>query len=600
MYLDAYLGGQELWTGDTPRYGDKFICCVHIEGFPSQAYPNILGFLDSLPLTYRWSTRFIYLDRHTALKELNRYRRQWRQKTRGFFQQVFRISSGQINEDALLMAKQADTAITDAQSAVVTFGYYSSVVVLMGEERQPLDEQARVVVRELRRQGFNGRKETINTLQSWLGTLAGHPEPNVRRPLLHTLNLSDLMPLSGVWAGRAVNPCPLYPADSPPLLQAATTGNTPFRLNLHVSDVGHTLIFGPTGAGKSTLLCLIMAQFLRYPGGTIAAFDNGRSMFALCHAVGGRFYDLGAGRSDIGFAPLQYLDNDNDVAWAAEWITTCFELQAGHRPSPRQKEAINRALKLLRESPEGRSLTDFTASLQDAEVRDALRYYTLDGPLGQLLDSREDGLQEDRVQVFEMSELMGLGPATLLPVMLYLFRRIDKMAHGQPGLLPVDEAWLALGHPVFREKLRDWFKKKRKENWAIVPATQSLSDATRSGILDVLMESCPTKIFLPNEEADKTGTPESPGPNELYRMFGLNEVEIELIRTAQKKRHYYYTSPEGHRLFDLALGPIALSFVGISSAEDIARIRQLMDEHRDHWPFAWLKERGIADEPRAA
>jgi type IV secretion system protein VirB4 len=114
------------------------------------------------------------------------------------------------------------------------------------------------------------------------------------------------------------------------------------------------------------------------------------------------------------------------------------------------------------------------------------------------------------------------------------------------------------------------------------------------------MESCPTKIFLPNEEADKTGTPESPGPNELYRMFGLNEVEIELIRTAQKKRHYYYTSPEGHRLFDLALGPIALSFVGISSAEDIARIRQLMDEHRDHWPFAWLKERGIADEPRAA
>src|SRR5699024_2039773 len=132
-----------------------------------------------------------------------------------------------------------------------------------------------------------------NTLETWLGTLPGHAAPNIRRPLIHTLHLADLLPLSGVWAGRDRCPCPLYPEDSPPLLHAATKGATPFRLNLHVGDVGHTLVFGPTGAGKSTLLSTIAAQFRRYEGATIYSFDKGRSMMALALACGGRHHDIG-------------------------------------------------------------------------------------------------------------------------------------------------------------------------------------------------------------------------------------------------------------------------------------------------------------------
>ena len=69
-------------------------------------------------------------------------------------------------------------------------------------------------------------------------------------------------------------------------------------------------------------------------------------------------------------------------------------------------------------------------------------------------------------------------------------------------------------------------------------------------------ESCPTKIFLPNEEAGRPAPAEHPGPRDLYEAMGLNETQIEIIRTATKKRHYYLVSPEGRRLFDLGLGPI--------------------------------------------
>jgi type IV secretion/conjugal transfer VirB4 family ATPase len=593
-YMDTYVGGQELWTGDLPKIGEHFVCCVSLESFPPESYPNMLQMLENMPVAYRWSSRMIYLDTHESIGELKKYRRKWRQKVRGFFAQVFKTQGGIINEDALTMAGQAEAAIADASSAQVAFGYYTPILVLMGKERGALLENARLLVREIQREGFACRLETINTLEAWLGSLPGHPIPNIRRSLIHTLNLADLLPLSSVWAGKDRCPCPFYPPDSSPLLHAATSGATPFRVNLHIGDVGHTLVFGPTGAGKSTLLATIIAQFRRYPNASICAFDKGRSLWTLAEACEGRHYDIAATHSPA-FAPLAAIDTASDMAWAEEWVSICYTLQAGVPPSPRQREEIHRAMRLLQEdkSQNERSFTDFLLTVQDEPIRSALNPYTISGTYGHLLDSREDGLQADDFTVLEIEELMGLGDKIAIPVLLYLFRRFEKSLKGQPALLVLDEAWVMLGHPVFREKIREWLKVLRKANCAVVLATQSLSDAVKSGILDVLLESCPTKILLPNEEADKGGTEQHPGPRDLYAVMGLNDTEVGILKTAIKKRHYYYISPEGRRLFDLGLGPIALSFLAVSDKEQLAYLRELKENHGPKWPYVWLKEKRV-------
>jgi type IV secretion/conjugal transfer VirB4 family ATPase len=596
MYLDAYLGISELWPGDTPRLGEQFIQVIAIAGFPSESYPNILGVLDTLPIPYRWSTRFLYLDPVDALAALGAFRRKWRQKMTGLAAQVFRTKNATVNQDAVSMATEVDTAITETHSNLVTYGYYTGNIVVMGSQRSTLVEHARYVAREITRMGFAARVETVNTIEAWLGTLPGHPHPNIRRPLLHTRNLADLLPLASVWSGLNQNPCPFYSQPAPPLMHVATTGATPFRLNLHHGDLGHSLIFGPTGAGKSVLLATLAAQCRRYPKASITAFDKGRSMYALASATGGKHYDLAGDTASPGLCPLAYLDSESDAAWAEEWLCACFTLQVDHAPTPRQREEIHRAIALLRKSAEGRSLTDFVATVQDAELRSAMANYTIDGSLGPLLDARDDGLADSAFMVFEIEELMGLGEKNLIPVLLYLFRRFERSLKGQPAYLFLDEAWIMLGHPVFRDKIREWLKVLRKANCAVILSTQSLSDAVQSGILDVLLESCPTKILLPNEEADKAGSGSVLGPRDLYTLVGLNEAEIDILKNAQKKRHYYYISPAGRRLFELCLGPVALSFVAVSDKATLAQLRALSAQHGSDWPFVWLKTKGIAHE----
>ncbi len=580
MYLD-WLATAELDHGLTPTVENRFLGVVAIDGLPAESWPGILNGLDQMAITYRWSSRFIFLDAEEAKLKLERTRRRWQQKTRPFLDQLFQTRSRSLDQDAMSMVVETEDAIAEASSQLVAYGYYTPVVILFDERSESLRDKAEVVRRLIQAEGFGARIETLNATDAFLGSLPGNWFCNIREPLINTRNLADLIPLNSIWSGRPTAPCPFYPPQAPPLMQVAS-GSTPFRLNLHVDDVGHTLILGPTGTGKSALLALIAAQFRRYKDAQVFAFDKGNSMMPLTLGVGGDHYEIGGGAGEcsrLAFCPLSDLVTDADRAWACEWIEALASLQ-GLAITPEHRNAISHQVALMAEAP-GRSISDFVSGVQMRDIKDALHHYTIDGPMGQLLDAEEDGLTLGRFQCFEIEELMNMGERNLVPVLTYLFRRIEKRLDGSPSLIILDEAWLMLGHPVFREKIRTWLKVLRKANCAVVLATQSISDAERSGIIDVLTESCLTKICLPNSSG-----------REFYERLGFNERQIEIIANAIPKREYYVTSPDGRRLFEMALGPVTLAFVGASGKADLSRIRALVSLHGNDWPRQWLIERG--------
>jgi len=137
--------------------------------------------------------------------------------------------------------------------------------------------------------------------------------------------------------------------------------------------------------------------------------------------------------------------------------------------------------------------------LQSGPLKRALNPYCVGGSFGRLLDSEVEKLGEAPVQTFETEGLIGAGAAPA--VLTYLFHRIEGRLDGRPALLIIDEGWLVLDDPAFAQQLREWLKTLRKKNASVIFATQSLSDIDGSTIASAIIESCPTRIFLPNERA---------------------------------------------------------------------------------------------------
>jgi type IV secretion system protein VirB4 len=592
LYLDGLLADTPLIGGLEPKLGDLHLRTLSALGFPNTSRPGILDALNHQDFAYRWVTRFIALDKTDATRALTKLRRQWFNKRKSITAMLREVM---YNQPAQLLDSDADNKVVDADLALqalggdhVAFGYLTTTITVSDTDRGRAEDKVRAVERIINGLGFTTIREGVNAVEAWLSSLPGHAYANVRQPLVHTLNLAHLMPLSSVWAGPARN----AHLDGPPLLIAQTSGSTPFRLSTHVGDVGHMLVVGPTGAGKSVLLALIALQFRRYARSQIILFDMGFSARAAVLAMGGSHHSLGdqpehGDGAGLSFQPLRGIHRESERSWAADWIATLL----AHEKvlvTPDIKEAIWSALTSLASAPpEERTLTGLSMVLQSNMLRAALTAYTVDGAYGSLLDASEERLAPASVQCFETEALMQR-KGVVAPVLTYLFHRIEQRFDGRPTLLLIDEAWSLLDDPLFAARLREWLKTLRKKNVSVLFATQSLADITASSIAPAIIESCPQRILLPNDRAIE------PQSRAIYARFGLNDRQIELISRATPKRQYYLQSARGNRLFELGLGPIALALCGASEPASQARIDALLAEHgAADFAASFLRDAGL-------
>ncbi|TPW28123.1 conjugal transfer protein TrbE [Pararhizobium mangrovi] len=592
IYLDALLADQPLTGGLEPMLGAAHLRILTVTGFPSATTPGILDDLNRLAFAYRWSTRAILLDKTDATKLLTRIRRQWfakRKSVAAILKEVMtNEASALVDTDAHNKAMDVDAALQELGADMAGQAYVTATVTVWDEDPRIADEKLRLVEKVVQGRDFTAMTETVNAVEAWLGSLPGHVYANVRQPPVSTLNLAHMIPLSAVWAGPARDE---HLRDAP-LLFGKTEGSTPFRFSLHVGDVGHTLVVGPTGAGKSVLLALMALQFRRYRGSQVFAFDFGGSMRAAALSMGGDWHDLGGDLSDdaedsVALQPLARIDQVPERAWAGDWLVAILRRE-GITVDPALREHLWAALTSLASAPVAeRTLTGLSVLLQSQVLKRALQPYCVGGPYGRLLDAESERLGQASVQVFETEGLIGTGAASA--TLAYLFHRIEDRLDGRPTLLVVDEGWLALDDEGFAGQLREWLKTLRKKNASVVFATQSLSDIDGSPIAPAIIESCPTRLLLPNERAIE------PQITAIYRRFGLNDRQIEILARATPKRDYYCQSRRGNRLFELGLSDVALALCAASSKTDQAAIARIASEHgRDGFLAAWLAERGVA------
>jgi type IV secretion system protein TrbE len=592
VLLDHILYDSSLSGGFDPILGKKHLRVIVPVSYGNSTSFGLFDELNKLGFSYRWVTRFYCLSKTDSIDLLKEFRSAWNGKIKSLMTTVkelfFGMSSNfQVNENAVFKVREIKDAILVAEADQTTYGFYSTMLVVMDEDEELLDEKVGMIEQIFVNLGMQVKTESLNAVDAWLGSIPGNVNHQERRPIISTGNLVHMIPLSDIWAGEVKN----KHLNAPSLLYTETGGNSPYRLNIHVGEVGHTMIVGPTGAGKSVLLNIIEAQFRKYKDAQIFIFDKGSSSRILTEAVGGNFYDLGNEKTALSFQPLANIDDEKEREWVYEWLCDFCEEQ--------KKEGILDAatknklwdalgtLKVYSDAKEHRTmLTLYNNLTSDVNLRDIIKQLTESGPYGKIFDSNKDDLSFTSWQSFEMEKLMET-KQIVCHTLMYIFHRIEQQLTGRPTIIVLDECWIFFDNPIFVAKIREWLKTLRKLNTSVIFATQSLADIVKSPILDTVLESCPSKMFLPFKKATEANY------KKTYERFGLNEKQIKIIADSTPQRQYYYTSPLGSRKFELSLSRFELAYFGVNK-EDLNECERILDSYgKENFAEKWEAYKGV-------
>ena len=576
------------------KLGGHHVSVIGVRNWVNVTEPNMLDSLFMLPFEFRWCIRFLPMSRQMAHAHVTKLKRHWFSKRKNLFTLLKEMASKEESQledpDARVKADDADHALSMIGSDDASFGYTSMTFCVWDVTSESSESKATVLREATDRSGWVTQIETTNAFDAWLSTVPGHAYANVRRPITSSHNFCDISPIMHQCAGERW----CKHLDSPALMQCATgASTTPYWLNIFPggTDVGHTMIAGPTGAGKSTLLNLMAAQWMRYEGAQVYIFDKGGSARVMTYAMGGQFYDLGEKESLLQLQPLRNLESKLDRTRAFQWVVDILLREKVPLSVSDKEHILEKIDQLASRPPEERTISLLIAYLQFPHLKQGLYNYAGEGAYGHLFDGDSDQLGDCRWQAFELEGVYRMGLA-LPGVLSYLFNRLeDRFANARdteggvdangtpivkPTLLILDEAWLFIDNEMFRGQIRDWLKTLRKRNVAVIFATQSLADIESSPIAATILESCMTRILLPNPTAAEKHM------RQLYTdLLGLNVEEMDKLSVAVPKHNYYVISDIGRRMVSLSLSKRQLDLVGASTPDRQKLAEDIFREHPD-------------------
>ena len=377
-------------------------------------------------------------------------------------------------------------------------------------------------------------EEKYNLLNAFLSTVPGNYVFNLRSLYLLNTNYADFSFLFTLHGGEPRN----QHLHQEYLAVLETNHHTPYFLNLHYRDVAHSMILGRTGAGKSFLLNFLITNLQKYDPHTFI-FDLGGSFESLTQLFGGSYVRVGLESEDFKINPFSLPPTKENLDFLALFLKVLIQGGRASELDPAiERDLYHQIENLYAIDPALRTL-GVLANTLGHDLASRLAKWTRGGQFGFLFDNAEDTISFSRFQCFDFQR-MSQYPELLEPLLFYILHRAnaviaDRLISSVFKAFFIDEAWVFLKNPSIQRYVVEALKTWRKHNAAMVLSTQSLDELKRSEILDVIIESCATKIFLANPDMDR----------ELYRrQFHLNDSEVELISSLVPKQQFLIKTPE--------------------------------------------------------
>ena len=438
----------------------------------------------------------------------------------------------------------------------------------------------------------------ISAPETFVSMFPGNTKRRPRPMPKTTRNLLGLFSMNTFSSGKQYgNPI----ADGAAVIPLQTSVDGVYHFNFHYSiaeldargekRAGHTVTLDATGAGKTTLQTTLLAFLERYEC-RLFAIDKDGSMRGLIEALGGTYFTLGSGEP-TGLNPFQLPDTPLNRTFLYDLVEACGRRPGVESPTEDKKD-IKRAVDNVFQLPH--VLRRFGVVLQSIPDRGenclARRladwcYGEVEGRYAYALDNPENAFDwSDFERVgFDVSDFLVAGHPATEPILSYLFHLKTLMTR-KGGLLAtvVEEFWLPLQYPTTSQQILDVLKTGRRRDEFILLVSQSPEDAIASPILPAILQQTPTKIYLPNPDAEYK-TPDGGG----YYRFGLSLKEFQKLKNlGLQSRKFLVKQGSQSSVAKLDLNGMGDDIAVLAmSAEDFKYLDAAKLEAGNH-PDAWV------------
>jgi type IV secretion system protein VirB4 len=549
-FLDYYLpeSSLECHRGYL-RVDDYYVKVLTLKEPSAQSFPLIFKRLLEVEANYYVVTEWKKEESGKMRRVIQAKRRHFHNTKRSFASQVSLNDAP--TQDVLLddskesQVRELGEGIKEIELHGNYFGQFSLTVVVYDLDMAKVDRACADFYKVFSVHDAQLYEEKYNLLNAFLSAVPGNHVFNLRFLYLLNTNYADFSFLFTLHCGEPRN----SHLRQEYLAVLETNHHTPYFLNLHYRDVAHTMILGRTGAGKSFLLNFLITNLQKYDPHTFI-FDLGGSFESLTQLFGGSYVRVGLESGDFKINPFSLPPTKENLDFLALFLKVLIQGQRpGELDPATERDLFHQVENLYAVDPALRTL-GVLANTLGHDIASRLAKWTRGGQFGFLFDNAEDTISFSRFQCFDFQR-MSQYPELLEPLLFYLLHRAnavitDRQMTSVFKAFFIDEAWVFLKNPAIQRYVVEALKTWRKHNAAMVLSTQSLDELKRSDILDVIIESCATKIFLANPDMDR----------DLYRrQFHLNENEVELISGLIPKQQFLIKTPELAKVANLNVDP---------------------------------------------
>ena len=547
-FLDYYLCESHLECHrGFLRLDDFFVKVLTLKEPSAQSFPLIFQRLLEVQANFHVVTEWKKEDSGTMRRTIQAKRRHFHNTKHSFVSQVNLNDAPAhdvlVDDSKESQVRELGDSIKEIELKGNYFGNFSLTVVIYDLDSAKVERACAEFYKVFSVHDAQLYEEKYNLLNSFLATVPGNYVFNLRYVFLLNSNYADYSFLFTLHCGEHQN----GHLHQEYLAVLETNHHTPYFLNLHHRDVAHTMILGRTGAGKSFLLNFLITNLQKYEPRTFI-FDLGGSFESLTQLFGGSYVKIGINSADFRINPFSLPPTKENLDFLALFVKVLLQGSSAIELDPGEERDLYQQIEnLYSVDPPLRTL-GVLANTLGHRIADRLAKWTRDGQFGFLFDNSEDTISFSRFHCFDFQK-MSQYPELLEPLLFYILHRANSVISDREistvfKAFFIDEAWVFLKNPSIQRYIVEALKTWRKANAAMILSTQSLDELRRSEVLDVIIESCPTKIFLANPDMDR----------DLYRrQFHLNENEVDLISTLIPKQQFLIKTPELAKVANLTV-----------------------------------------------